>query len=195
MTINKTLINFILMTTPLLIINTAHAHTSGGSSGWMHPLSGLDHLLAMVSVGAWSSQIGGKAIWIVPSAFVCFMFLGGVVGFEHIELPLTETGVSLSVVLLGFAIFVRQKLPVFIAAAATALFGVFHGYAHGYEMPLMQNKAIYTLGFLCTTALLHVTGALAAHLMLKKNWGDKTLRLFGLISGTCGIYLLAGTVN
>lgn len=173
--------------------STAQAHANA-QAGWMHPLSGMDHLLAMISVGAWSSQLGGRAIWIVPSAFVCFMFLGGLVGFEHFELPMTEIGVSLSVVLLGLAISVRQRLPVFVAAAATGLFGVFHGYAHGYEMPLMQNKVAYTLGFLTTTATLHLVGAIGAHLMLKKTWGDKTLRLLGVISAACGVYLLATAV-
>ena len=194
MTINKTLINFILMLTPLLMMNAAHAHSSGEASGWMHPLSGMDHLLAMISVGAWSSQIGGKAIWIVPSAFVCFMFTGGLIGFEHIELPWTEIGVSLSVVLLGIAISVKKILPVYLAAAATALFGIFHGYAHGYEMPLMQNKVTYTLGFLATTAMLHVVGAVGAHYLLKTNNGDKLLRLLGGISAMCGLYLVAGVV-
>jgi Hydrogenase/urease accessory protein len=79
----------------------------------------------MIAVGAWSSQIGGKAIWIVPTAFVCFMFIGGLLGFEHIELPASEVAVSLSVVLLGLAISVKKILPLFIAAAATALFGYF----------------------------------------------------------------------
>lgn len=190
MTINKTLINFILMLTPLLMMNAAHAHSSAEASGWMHPLSGMDHLLAMLSVGAWSSQIGGKAIWIVPSAFVCFMFTGGLIGFEHIEIPGTEAGVSLSVVLLGLAISAKKVLPVYLAAAATALFGIFHGYAHGYEMPLMQNKATYTLGFLATTAMLHVVGAVGAHYLLKTARGDKLLRSLGVMSTLCGLYLV-----
>ncbi|MCT4704576.1 HupE/UreJ family protein [Enterobacteriaceae bacterium H16N7] len=194
MKIDKAVINFILMAAPILLMSSAHAHSSGEAMGWMHPLSGLDHLLAMISVGAWSSQIGGKAIWIVPSAFVCFMFTGGLIGFEHIELPWTEIGVSLSVVLLGIAISVKKILPVYLAAAATALFGIFHGYAHGYEMPLMQNKVTYTLGFLATTAMLHVVGAVGAHYLLKTNNGDKLLRLLGGISAMCGLYLVAGVV-
>ncbi|HAV1831795.1 TPA: HupE/UreJ family protein [Enterobacter hormaechei subsp. steigerwaltii] len=172
-----------------LSISPAQAHVNG-EAGWLHPLSGLDHLLAMISVGAWSSQIGGRAIWVVPSAFVCFMFLGGLAGFEHLELPATEIAVSLSVVLLGLAIFINKRFPVAIAASATALFGIFHGYAHGYEMPLMDNKVIYTLGFLSTTALLHAIGAVGGYFMLKTRRGDKLLRLLGGLSMICGIYLV-----
>lgn len=169
----------------------AHANMD---AGWLHPLSGMDHLLAMISVGAWSSQIGGRAIWIVPSAFVCFMFLGGLAGFEHLELPATEIAVSLSVVLLGLAIALKKRLPVIVAAATTALFGIFHGYAHGYEMPLMDNKVLYTLGFLCTTAMLHIIGAAGGHFLMKNKHGDNLLRLLGASSMFCGIYLLMMTL-
>ena len=169
---------------------SAHAHVSG-EAGWLHPLSGLDHLLAMIAVGAWSSQIGGKAIWIVPSAFVGFMFLGGLVGFEHLELPATEIAVSFSVVLLGIAIATKQRLPLALAASATAMFGVFHGYAHGYEMPLMENKIMYTLGFLGMTALLHIIGAVGAHYLLKTRQGDRFLKFLGGLSALCGVYLVS----
>lgn len=168
----------------------AFAH-SGTAAGWYHPLSGLDHLLAMIAVGAWSVQIGKKAVWIVPSAFVCFMFIGGLIGFEHIEISGTEVGVSLSVVLLGLAIAFRQLLPVTIAAIATGIFGIFHGYAHGYEMPLMDNKITYTIGFLATTATLHIVGAVGAHWILKLHRGGMILRVLGAITGLCGIGLIA----
>jgi urease accessory protein len=176
-------------------MNNAYAHSTGESSGWMHPLSGMDHFLAMISVGAWSSQIGGKAIWIVPAAFVFFMFTGGLIGFEHIEIPGTEIGVSLSVILLGLAISVKKILPIYLAATATALFGIFHGYAHGYEMPLMQNKLTYTIGFLATTAILHAVGAISAHYLLKTLNGDKLLRFLGFVSCMCGFYLVTTALN
>jgi urease accessory protein len=169
----------------------AHA---GNSAGWLHPLSGIDHLLAMIAVGAWSVQIGGRAVWLVPGAFVCFMFLGGVIGFEHIELPFTEVGVSLSVVILGLAIAFRQRLPLAAAASATAIFGIFHGYAHGYEMPLMQNKVIYTVGFLSTTATLHLVGAFGAHFLQKAAIGSRLLRLSGALSALCGVWLVMNAV-
>lgn len=186
MMLARTILLFLLS---VLATSPAQAHVNG-DAGWFHPLSGMDHLLAMISVGAWSSQIGGRAIWIVPPAFVCFMFLGGLVGFEHIELPATEIAVSLSVVLLGLAISVKQRLSVVVAAATTALFGIFHGYAHGYEMPLMDNRVVYTLGFLATTAMLHVVGAVGAHFMLKSRRGDTLLRLLGGVNSLCGLYLV-----
>lgn len=187
---NKSHVNISLLLASLLMMNSAYAHSSGESTGWLHPLSGMDHLLAMISVGAWSSQIGGKAIWIVPSAFVFFMFTGGLIGFEHIEISGTEVGVSLSVLLLGLAISVKKILPVYLAAMATAFFGIFHGYAHGYEMPLMQNKLAYTAGFLATTATLHLMGAVGAHYLLKTHGGDILLRILGSISAICGLYML-----
>lgn len=185
MKIQRTASALVLMFLPAM----AWAH-AGNSAGWLHPLSGIDHLLAMIAVGAWSVQIGGRAVWLVPSAFVCFMFLGGVIGFEHLELPLTEVGVAMSVVLLGLAIALRQRLPLLIAAAATGLFGIFHGYAHGYEMPLMQNKIIYTAGFLTTTAMLHLVGAFGAHFLQKAQSGSRLLRLSGAASALCGLWLV-----
>ncbi|MGL4724302.1 MAG: HupE/UreJ family protein [Scandinavium sp.] len=173
----------------LLMLPTMSWAHAGSSAGWLHPLSGIDHLLAMIAVGVWSVQLGGRAVWIVPGAFVVFMFFGGVIGFEHIELPLTEVGVALSVVLLGLAIAFHQRLPVWLAAAATALFGIFHGYAHGYEMPLMQNKLIYTTGFLATTATLHLVGAFGAHFIQKIQRGKGLLQLSGAASALCGIWL------
>ena len=178
----------------LLSLPTAALAHAGSSVGWLHPLSGVDHLLAMIAVGALSVQIGGRGVWIIPGAFVCFMFLGGVVGFEHVELPLTEVGVALSVVLLGLAIAFRQRLPVLIAASATALFGIFHGYAHGYEMPLAQNKVIYTAGFLTTTAMLHLVGAFGAHFLQKARRGNLLLRLAGAASALCGVWLVINAV-
>lgn len=177
----------------LLLPQSAWAH-AGTGAGWWHPLSGIDHLLAMIAVGAWSVQIGGRAVWLVPSAFVCFMFFGGLLGFEHFELPATEVGVALSVVLLGVAIAARQRLPLALAACATGLFGICHGYAHGYEMPVLQNKIIYTVGFLSTTATLHLVGAFGAHYLQKMTIGERVLRLLGAASALCGIWLVAGAI-
>lgn len=171
----------------------AHAHT-GLSSGWLHPLSGLDHLLAMIAVGAWSCQIGGRAVWLVPTSFVCFMGLGGFIGFEQLELPGTEIGIALSVVLLGGAIALEQRFPALIAAATTAIFGIFHGYAHGYEMPVIEHKLAYMSGFLATTASLHLLGAMGAYLLLKRTEGKLVLRLLGASCALCGLYLLSQVI-
>lgn len=177
----------------LLLPQSAWAH-AGSGAGWWHPLSGIDHLLAMIAVGGWSVQIGGRAVWIVPSAFVCFMFFGGLLGFEHFELPATEVIVALSVVLLGVAIAARQRLSPALATCATGLFGICHGYAHGYEIPVLQNKIIYTVGFLSTTALLHLVGAFGAHSLQKMAVGERLLRFLGAASALCGVWLVAEVV-
>ncbi|MDX6021105.1 HupE/UreJ family protein [Scandinavium sp. V105_16] len=182
-----------VMLSLILLPQSAWAH-AGNSAGWWHPLSGVDHLLAMIAVGAWSVQLGGRAIGLVPLAFVCFMFFGGLLGFEHVELPATEVGVSLSVLLLGLAIAAKQRLPLALAACATGLFGICHGYAHGYEMPVLQNKTLYTVGFMSTTAALHIVGALGAHTLQKMAVGDRVLRLLGAVSALCGIWLVAGAI-
>ncbi|WP_339485424.1 HupE/UreJ family protein [Pseudomonas sp. EL_65y_Pfl2_R95] len=166
----------------------AEAH-AGVQAGWLHPLSGLDHLLAMIAIGAWSCQMGRRAIWIVPSAFVGCMMLGGLVGFEQVELPGAEIGICLSVVLLGLAIALEKTFPVAIAALGVGIFGVFHGYAHGYEMPVMDNKLAYSAGFLSTTAFLHVVGAVGATLLFKLTKGRAILQVLGWICAVCGGYL------
>ncbi len=178
-----------LLLAGVMVSDLAQAH-SGGSAGWMHPLSGLDHLLAMIAVGAWSCQMGGRAIWVVPSAFVCCMFLGGLLGFDQIDLPGSEIGVSLSVVLLGLAIGLRKTFAVPVAAFGVGVFGIFHGYAHGYEMPVMDDKIAYASGFLLTTASLHVIGAVGARQMLKMNAGARILRALRFICATCGLRLI-----
>ena len=104
----------------MLASTGAQAHT-GVEAGWLHPLSGVDHLLAMIAIGAWSCQMGGRAVWIVPSAFVSFMMLGGLLGFEQVDLPGVEIGIVLSVILLGLAIALEKTFAVAIAAAGLAL--------------------------------------------------------------------------
>ncbi|WP_339509840.1 HupE/UreJ family protein [Pseudomonas sp. RL_15y_Pfl2_60] len=178
----------VLLLLIMLASTSAQAH-SGVEAGWLHPLSGVDHLLAMIAIGAWSCQMGGCAIWIVPSAFVCSMLFGGVLGFEQIDLPGVEIGIVLSVILLGLAIALEKTFPVVIAAFGVGIFGIFHGYAHGYEMPVMDNKLAYSAGFLSTTASLHVVGAVGALLILKLPRGRVILCTLGAICALSGVYL------
>lgn len=178
----------LLCVVALLASGAVKAHT-GVEAGWLHPLSGTDHLLAMIAIGAWSCQMGGRAVWMVPTAFVASMLLGGVLGFEQVDLPGVEIGIVLSVVLLGLAIGLEKTFPVPIAAIGVGLFGMFHGYAHGYEMPVMDDKLGYTFGFLSTTATLHVVGAVGAWGLLKLKYGRGILRLLGFACAACGVYL------
>lgn len=172
------------------LINCSFAHIIHGESGWMHPLSGIDHMTAMVAVGAWSAQLGGKAIFRVPAAFVVAMLIGGVIGFAHFKLPGTELGIAISVLALGLAIALNQKASLIPAVFGVGLFGICHGYAHGFEMPDMANKYLYAIGFLVTTASLHLTGAIGGVLILDNKNGHIWLRLCGLAAVIIGCWLI-----
>jgi len=168
----------------------AWAHESV-DAGWLHPLTGADHAVAMIAVGAWSAQMGRRAVWLVPAAFVAFMAAGGGLGLRLVDLPGVELGIAASVLLLGLAIGFERRLPLLFAAAAVAVFGLYHGYAHGYEIPIMADKSGYIAGFLFSTALLHVLGLVGAHLLGKPRHGDTALRALGLASACFGIWLIA----
>lgn len=176
----------------LALCRVAHAH-AGSSQGWLHPLTGIDHLLAMIAVGAWSAQIGRRAIWLVPSAFVLCMLLGGLAGFNQLDIPGVEAGIAASVLLLGLAIGTASVVPTLIAAATVGMFGVCHGYAHGYEMPVMEDKLSYVCGFLLTTAALHLVGAVGAFYLLKRERGGPYLKRAGLACAACGGVLILKT--
>jgi urease accessory protein len=141
-----------------------HSGTDGGIfAGLLHPILGIDHLLAMVTVGLLSAQLGGKAIWTVPATFVSVMALGGILGILGLPLPFVEYGIALSVVVLGVALLARRKLPIAAAMAFVGLFALFHGHAHGTELPELSETALdviaYVFGFLVATASLHLIGA------------------------------------
>ena len=138
--------------------------------------------------------MGGRAIWLVPSAFVLCMLLGGLAGFHQIDLPGVEIGIAASVLLLGLAIGTASVVPMFIAAATVGMFGVFHGYAHGYEMPVMEDKLRYVGGFLLTTAALHLVGAVGGFHLLKRDRGGPYLQRAGLACAACGGFLILKTV-
>ncbi len=174
----------------ILGVRCSYAHVLPGESGWMHPLSGTDHMAAMIAVGAWSAQLGGKAVFKVPAAFVVAMFIGGVIGFTRINLPFIEEGIAISVLLLGLAIAFERRLPIFLAVIGVGLFGICHGYAHGYEMPSITNKYFYILGFLITTACLHLVGAIGGLLILENKHGNEWLRLCGVFASFVGIWLI-----
>jgi urease accessory protein len=153
----------IALTALCLFAGTASAHTgnhtvTGFASGLAHPLSGLDHLLAMIAVGLWAAQQGGRAMWAVPAAFVGAMMLGGGLAWAGLSLPHVETGIAASVLVLGLLIATRRQLAVTAGMAIAAGFALFHGYAHGLEMPQAASPALYALGFVLATAFLHGAG-------------------------------------
>ncbi|PID66240.1 MAG: urease accessory protein UreJ [Gammaproteobacteria bacterium] len=177
----------------LLLFNSAHAHgVQGGGliNGLMHPVFGPDHLLAMVAVGILSVQIGGKAIWTVPGAFLVFMLAGGILGINDIPFPAVETGIAASVLLLGIAIALAAKMPTLLAMLFVGAFGMFHGYAHGMEMPSVAEPALYATGFIVATAGLHIAGVLIGFISHYVPRGDIVLRFIGVVIAAVGLYIL-----
>jgi urease accessory protein len=138
--------------------HTGIGDTTGFVHGLSHPLGGLDHVLPMLAVGLFAAHLGGRAIWLVPLSFVTVMALGGALGVAGVKVPLVEIGIGLSVVFLGLAIAFQLSLPTFAAMALVAVFAVFHGHAHGAEMPDTASGLTYGAGFVCATALLHAVG-------------------------------------
>lgn len=160
-------------------------------SGLTHPVLGLDHFLAMVSVGILSAQLGGRAIWTVPATFVLIMAVGGLLGWIDVGLSAIEVGIAFSVLALGTAIALDKKLPVVAVMSAVGVFAVFHGYAHGAEMPVVATALTYAVGFMTGTALLHIMGVIIGDISQQYERGKLLLRGAGvLIAGTGAVYLI-----
>jgi urease accessory protein len=141
----------------------AAAHDNSGmagglTSGLLHPVSGLDHLIAMVAVGLWGAQLGGRLRWLLPVVFPAVMAVGGALGARGMPLPGVETGIALSAVLLGGAVALAARPPVGLAVALTGAFAILHGHAHGAELPAAASPLGYGIGFVVATGLLHLTG-------------------------------------
>ena len=172
-----------------------HSYGGGGIlSGFLHPLLGLDHLLAMLAVGILSAQIGGRALWTVPATFVGVMAIGAFLGIAGLALPLVEYGITFSVLVLGIAILFGNRIPEWAALIAVAFFALFHGNAHGTEIPEITNTiglvVAYILGFLIATAGLHVVGALIGLLVSRSERGLMLMRIGGLAIALIGVFLI-----
>ncbi len=156
----------ILLTLPAI----AWAHEEAGQAagflaGCLHPVSGLDHVLAMVAVGLWGAVLGAPAIWLLPVAFPLVMALGALMGLLGFPLPGVEVGIALSAIVLGAMVLAETRPAPWVAAVIVACFAVFHGHAHGRELPEGTNALLYSFGFVVATGLLHAAGILlgAAH--------------------------------
>ncbi len=179
-----------LLLTPAL----AFAHPGHGDNGLVagisHPLGGIDHLLAMLAVGLWAAQQKGAARWVLPCTFVGTLLIGGMLGFEGLALPALENGIAASVLALGLAVALAVRPPLFMAVGATALFALFHGVAHGLELPDMTSPWTYAAGFVGATAVLHAAGyALVRWLPAA---AAPLVRVAGAASAVTGAWLLAG---
>jgi urease accessory protein len=153
--------------------NLASAHILLGTShgfqdGFLHPLTGWDHLLAMVAVGLWAAQHRGRALWLVPLSFVSVMMLGGILGLTGVYLPGAELAIAISVLALGGLVATMTRFTPSLSMAVVGLFALFHGYAHGHEMPAAAGAFPFSVGFVMATALLHGLG-IAAGLSLQKQ--------------------------
>jgi urease accessory protein len=171
----------------------AQAHTETGSGngfthGFQHPLLGADHLLAMLAVGLWAAQSGGRALWVIPLAFVSIMSLGGALGMAGVPLPLTEAGILGSILVLGVLIAAGIRLPLALGSLLVGLFALCHGHAHGSEMPGDVSGLAYGLGFVLTTLLLHLSG-IGAGLVLQRGSHPVTLRVTGIALISCALWL------
>lgn len=192
-----------LLAAPILALTAgvAQAHTgvgdtSGFAHGFMHPIGGLDHILAMVMVGVFAAQLGGRAVWLVPASFVAVMALGGALGFAGVPVPFVELGIGLSVVVLGAVVAFRLHAAVPLAMALVGFFAVFHGYAHGAEMPEDAGGLAYGAGFMLATALLHAAGVgLGLAVGSRRDVSSEVIvRSAGAVVAVAGVGLVTGLI-
>jgi urease accessory protein len=179
----------------------AYAHTGVGETaglvhGFSHPISGLDHILAMVMVGVLAFQLGGRALWAVPATFVLVMAFGGALGIAGVDLPFVEAGIALSVIVLGAVVALDIRASTAVAMAIVGLFAVFHGHAHGAEMPENAAGAAYAAGFMIATALLHAVGLGVGFLIARfgERQGAFVVRTAGGLAAVAGLGLLTGLI-
>lgn len=181
-----------------MLSSPALAHVEQGQAagllaGLAHPVSGLDHVLAMVAVGLWGAQLGAPAIWLLPLTFPIVMALGGLLGLLGVPLPGVELGIAASAVLLGAAVMTERRLPLVAAAVLVGVFAVFHGHAHGTELPPGQSGLLYSLGFVVATGCLHAIG-IAIGAIHRWPAGRVALRIAGGGVGLAGLFFLWRTV-
>ena len=178
----------------LLLPSVAEAHPETGTiggfvSGFLHPLTGLDHIVAMVAVGLWGAYLGAPAMWVLPVIFPMVMAFGGALGILGMPLPGTETGIALSGVLLGLAVAFAARPPLWVAGTLVGIFAIFHGHAHGTELPHAANALTYAVGFVVATGLLHLSG-IALGLLTRWPWGQMVVRAGGGVIACIGFGFL-----
>jgi urease accessory protein len=176
----------------LLLLNAseASAHVNKGEaagflSGVRHPISGLDHVIAMIAVGLWGAQLGAPAIWVLPVAFPMVMACGGMLALMGIHLPGVEIGIAASAVLLGVAVLLELRPNLAIAAALVGFFAIFHGHAHGTELPPDQSGLLYSMGFVLATGCLHGVG-IGIGTVHRWNYGKVLVRVAGAAIAVTG---------
>ncbi len=185
----------LLSVTPALAHISA-THVTGFLNGIFHPLTGIDHIIAMVAVGLYAANLGGRNMWLVPSAFVGTMMVGGALGFAGLPLPYVEHAIGISVVAMSLAIAAGVRLPTLPSMALVALFALFHGHAHGAEGSALASFLPFAAGFVISTASLHLAG-----IGLGLGFGAlgevrslRIQRLAGTVGALAGVAILAGAL-
>jgi urease accessory protein len=169
-------------------------HAAGGiAAGFLHPILGWDHVAAMIAVGLWAAFLGRPAIWLLPITFPLVMAVGGIAGAAGIPLPGIETGIAASALVIGLAVLFAARPPLTIAAVVVAFFAIFHGHAHGAEMPDTANPMLYAAGFVIGTGLLHL-GGIALGLAARSGAGMLAIRGAGGLIALAGAGFLTGAI-
>ena len=179
----------ILFWTEAAFAHVQKGEAAGFLTGLKHPVSGLDHVLAMVAVGLWGAQLGAPAVWVLPVAFPMVMAFGGMLGLMGLPLPGIEYGIAASAILLGIAVLLELRPPLAIAAFVVAVFAIFHGHAHGTELPPGQSGLLYSMGFVIATGCLHGVG-IGIGTVHRWGWGQKLVRLAGGVVLAGGVYFM-----
>ena len=179
----------------LVLAPVAQSHVEAGGAGsvmagFLHPVTGLDHVVAMVAVGLWGAVLGAPAIWLLPVAFPMVMAFGALMGLLQVPLPGVELGIALSALVLGMLVMLRQRLPLALAAALVGMFALFHGYAHGLELPDGADALLFSLAFVVATGLLHLVGIVLGEAR-QLPWGQRFVQLSGAVIAVVGVWSLA----
>ncbi len=182
---------FFMLTTAVFAHADAASVTGGFISGFLHPLFGWDHVAAMFAVGLWGVFLGRPAIWLLPVVFPLVMAFGGVLGLAGVPIPAIETGIALSSVVLGLLIALAVKAPLWVAALIVGAFAIFHGHAHGTELPDAANPLAYSAGFVIATGLLHLAGIIFGELA-RLPYGQVAVRVGGALIALAGVGFLFG---
>jgi len=170
------------------LAHTGLEHATSFSSGFLHPLTGPDHVLAMVAVGLWAGVNGGRAVWAWPIAFVSLMLVGGALGMMGVALPMVEPGILASVIVLGLLVLTAARVAVAVGVLLVGVFAVLHGYAHGAELPTAAAAISYSAGFALATALLHAAG-LGIAFLSARGGNNLAVRAAGGLVAACGVAL------
>ena len=189
-------IGVVILAMAMLAAEPASAHSVGGAAagfgaGFLHPLTGLDHLLAMVCVGIWGAQLGAPAIWLLPVAFPLIMAMGGAFGVVGVPLPHGELMIAVSVVVLGGLVATARRVPVAAALAIIGVFAIAHGHAHGVELPAAADALAFTIGFVLATGLLHLAG-IGIGVLTRWPGGVVAIRSCGCAVAVAGCYFVYG---